>query len=344
MIFGGRERIEVSDRAAQIHARALVADLHVDSGVVHNLVGYDITKRHSPFPYSPLVWQADIPRMIEGGVNCVGFGIVTNPLQSAAKRNRSALNQVDYFHRIQERTDKLMIARTAADVEQARAQGRIAAVLGLEGAHGLHHGVEDLERLHGLGLRYLTLAHFSKNAAATPAYGKGADKDSGLSDYGCELVKACGRIGVMIDLAHINKAGFMQAAQLAQGPIFASHTGVCGVMPHWRNLDDDQLGAIAQSHGCVGVIFGCHFLSPNIRCDLDRVADHICYIAEHFGAQTPAIGSDIDGFLWTLPRGMHDISQMPALTELLCRRGFSDEELLGILGGNFLRTMAQLDG
>ena len=127
------------------------------------------------------------------------------------------------------------------------------------------------------GVRYLGLLHFSANAIGRPARGFRARADRGLTPFGVEVVDACARLGVLVDLAHINRRGFLEAVARRPGPLLVSHTGVCGVTPHWRNIDDEQLRAVADSGGCVGVVFAPRYLGggePKLDAGIDRRADY----------------------------------------------------------------------
>jgi membrane dipeptidase len=161
---------------------------------------------------------------------------------------------------------------------------------------------------------------------------------AGLTDFGREVVERCVAHGVIVDLAHINKKGFMEVCDIARArksPVIVSHTGVIGVHAHWRNIDDDQLRAVASTGGVVGVIFVPNFLGGP---GPDAVVRHMRHIADVVGEDHVALGSDYDGMV-TPPAGLSDISMLPNLTDALIRAGWSIERIGKILRGNVMRVL-----
>lgn len=140
---------------------------------------------------------------------------------------------------------------------------------------------------------------------------------------------------MIVDLAHINRRGFMDVLELATVPPMVSHTGVLGVHEHWRNIDDDQIRAVANKGGCIGIIFSRKYLGS---ASIEAVVDHIAHVIDVAGEDVAALGSDFDGFV-VPPIGLEDIAAMPNLTVALSRRGISDRVLAKILGGNVLRVL-----
>jgi membrane dipeptidase len=140
---------------------------------------------------------------------------------------------------------------------------------------------------------------------------------------------------VIVDLAHINRRGFLDATALISRPPMVSHTGVLGVHQHWRNIDDEQLRAVADKGGCVGVIFARRYLGS---ASIDAVVDHLLHIVDVAGDDLPALGSDFDGFV-VPPEGLEDVAALPNLTVALSRRGVAPRVLEKILGGNVLRVL-----
>jgi membrane dipeptidase len=140
---------------------------------------------------------------------------------------------------------------------------------------------------------------------------------------------------VIVDLAHINRRGFFDAIEVGKNPPMVSHTGVLGVHRHWRNIDDEQLRAVADRGGCVGVIFARRYLGS---ASIDAVVDHVLHIIDVAGDDLPALGSDFDGFV-VPPEGLEDVAALPNLTVALSRRGVAPRVLEKILGGNVLRVL-----
>ena len=230
---------------------------------------------------------------------------------------------------------ELAWTRTGAEVRAAKAAGQIAALGGIEGGQALEGELEPIAAFARRGVRYLGLLHFSANAIGRPAKGRGADPSQGLTGFGRDVVRECERTGIIVDLAHINRRGFFDALELATQPPMVSHTGVLGVHQHWRNIDDDQLRAIADKGGCVGVIFARRYLGS---ASIEAVVDHLLHIIDVAGDDLPALGSDFDGFV-VPPEGLEDIAALPNLTVALSRRGVAPRVLEKILGDNVLRVL-----
>lgn len=323
-----------------MHQQSLVVDMHVDTLLINYLFGYDMTRKHrNPLPGSPFCYQADLPRMREGGLNVIGFGLVLNPLTISPDRRLAKITkQIDYFKQVAAaHPEQLYLADTPSTIDN-REQEAIGGVLGIEGAHALAGNLEWVQKYYDLGVRYLTLTHFSSNEAGNPAQGYGSWRTGGLSGFGREVVAECNRLGMVLDLAHINKAGFMEAAELTEKPFIVSHTSVKGVVDSARCIDDQQLKAVAENGGVAGIIWAPFWTGKKGEDDAEAIVDCTCYIIDRIGVDHVGIGSDLDGFLNRLNPGLEDISSMPVLTELYLRRGLAPEDIAKILGGNFLRV------
>jgi membrane dipeptidase len=237
---------------------------------------------------------------------------------------------------IARRPADLRLARTGADIDACRRDGAVAALLGIEGAHALDGDLDQVEAFARRGVRYLGLLHFSANEAGYPAYGLGRHDGDGLTPWGFDLVRRCEAASVLVDLAHINRRGFLDACAVATRPPIVSHTGVLGAFEHWRNIDDAQLRAVADKGGVVGVIFYPRYLGGD---GLGPVVKHLLHIIDVVGEDAPALGSDWDGFI--IPtRELADPRGLPLLTDALLAAGVSERVIGKILRGNVLRVLS----
>lgn len=326
--------------ARAFHEQVHVIDLHADTPKLMHRIGFDIGARHDrPMPRSiNYVGHVDVPRMRDGGMAAQIFGLWTMPYPQRGCQS-SVLAQLDALDRaIASYPRDLVWALTDEQIRQAKTRGQIACMAGVEGGHALEDDLDNIERFAARGVRYIGLLHFSANGLGSPAYGRGADANQGLTALGRECIREMNRCGVVVDLAHINRKGFFEALEVTDAPVMVSHTGVVGVHEHWRNIDDAQLRAVADNGGCVGVIFAKRFLGGR---DIDAVVDHLMHIIGVAGEDAPALGSDFDGLV-VPPRGLEDIAQMPHLTAALARRGLSAEALEKLLGGNALRVLREV--
>ena len=328
-----------SQAAQALHAQYPAIDLHADTLMWARWWGYDLHRRHEPpLPRGAWTGNLDLPRMRDGGMGAQFFGLVSIPFPKGTRGLARVIHeQIDELDAaIAKRPADLRLVRTAAEVEVCRKDGAIGALLGIEGAHSLEGSLDNLEAFARRGLRYLGLLHFSANEAGFPAYGRGRSDDQGLTPWGRQLVERCQELGVIVDLAHINRRGFLEACELSTRPPIVSHTGVLGAFEHWRNIDDAQLKAVADRGGCIGVIFCPRFLGAH---GLDAIVHHMKHILDVVGEDGPALGSDWDGMI--LPtKGLADPRGLPLLTDALLAGGISDRTIGKILRGNVMRVLA----
>ncbi len=327
-----------SEEAKAIHKSHPAIDLHADTLMWSRWLGYDLHQRHTPpLPLGALGGHVDLPRMRDGGMGAQFFGLVSLPMhRRAAGLARVIDEQIDALEEnIARRPGALQLVRTQEEIEACNASGAQAALLGIEGAHALEGSLARLEGFARRGVRYLGLLHFSDNEVGFPAYGRGQRDGDGLTPFGYDLVRKCESLGVVVDLAHINRRGFLDACTVATRPVMVTHTGVLGVYEHWRNIDDAQLRAVADTGGCIGVIFCPRFLGGD---GLDPVVAHLKHILDVAGEDAPALGSDWDGFI-VPTKDLQDPRGLPLLTDALLKAGFGERAIAKILRGNVLRVL-----
>jgi membrane dipeptidase len=207
----------------------------------------------------------------------------------------------------------------------------------MEGAQPLRGDLRRLDHFAARGVRYLGLLHLSDNECGRTSTGRGARSPHGLRPFGRDTIARCEELGIVVDLAHLNKAGFMEALALATKPVYVSHTGLSGVHDMWRNIDDEQLRGVAEGGGVAGVIFCPRYLGGD---GIGKVVEHIVHVIDVAGEDAVALGSDWDGFIRP-SRGLEEVSKLPALTDALLARGLRPAVVRKILRANALRVLRE---
>lgn len=316
-------------------------DLHVDSIIQQRLFGYDVRRRHrAGVRGQPFFWHADVPRMLEAGYLGACLGIHYWPWESEGAW-RELGRQIDYLDDYIARDEQVLRVRAPQDWQRARDQGLLALAPGVEGAHMLNAKLERVEELAKRRPAYLTLAHFSKNAAATPAMGRGANEVEGLSGFGQALIRELEAHDILVDVAHLNTPCVLDACKVARRPLLCTHTGVRGVYQHARNISDEEIDAIAELDGVIGVIFAPGFLTGKFRRGTDAVVDHIEYIIDRVGIRHVALGSDYDGWLPRIPNDQRDCRDIHLVAQELSRRGHPPADIARVTSENALELLAR---
>ncbi len=306
----------------------------------------------------------DLPRMraggMRGGIFAVftrsrlerrtplprGDGVMELELASTVSHQRAAAEASRAAGRLMalERGDHVRVGRAIDDLDAAMSDtGPPLAVLHLEGAEAIDGSLEALELWHAAGLRSVGAVWSRANAfghGVQFVWPSSPDIGAGLTDAGRELVRRCAELGILVDLSHLNEAGFWDVAGLDAGPLVASHSAAHALCPTSRNLTDAQLDAIGSSGGLVGIVFASAFLRSDFAEDpgtpLDLIVEHARYVADRIGVEHVALGSDFDGATLAL----RDASAIPELLDALADAGFAAEELAGIAWKNWRRVLA----
>jgi membrane dipeptidase len=306
----------------------------------------------------------DLPRMRDGGMRGGIFavfspsrrgrkkplprrdGLIEFELAPAVSQPRAAADAARAAGRLMtlERNGHVRVGRALADLDAARSDdGPPVAVLHLEGAEAIEPSLEALELWYAAGLRSLGPVWSRPNAfghGVQFVFPSSPDLGPGLTDSGRALIRRCAELGILVDLSHLNDAGFWDAARLETGPLVASHSAAHALCGASRNLTNSQLDAVGSSGGLVGVVFASRFLRPDFADDpntpLDLIAQHARYIADRIGPEHVALGSDFDGATLAL----RDASRLPDLLDGLADVGFTSAELAGIAWSNWRRVLA----
>ena len=371
---------EALEHAKQVLDRAILFDGHNDlPNAIHDfkdapgdVAAYDIRGR------APADGQTDIPRLREGRLGAQ-FWSVYIPPEAGQGFARLQLEQIDLARRLIARyPDTFQLAGTAADIRAAKRAGRIGSMLGIEGGHAIENSLGALRAYYDLGVRYMTLTHNVHTDWADSAMDQ-APGHGGLTTFGEDVVSEMNRIGMLVDLSHTAPDTMRDALRVSQSPVIFSHSSARAVCEIPRNVPDDVIAMLPKNGGVLMVTFVSGFVSqaaadvtlPATREYLARskgkteaeqdaiyediqsrvkmppvtvaqVADHIDHIRKVASVDNIGIGGDFDGNTnW--PEGLSDVSMYPNLFAELVRRGWSDEDLTKIAGGNVLRALEQAE-
>jgi membrane dipeptidase len=336
----------IEDRIDRLHAGGIV-DFHFD------LLIDLYEKRNRP----GILVSHFLPEFEAGGIGVLGVAIYVEDRYLPEIGLRVALDQVARLYAEVEQTDRFAICKTFAEIEQARR--KIALVITMEGVEPLGEDLNLLRAFYELGVRSVGLTHARRNAAGSGGIFKpsGSSRD-GLTSFGRDVVRESERLGILIDLAHINPKGFEDIIDLTSKPLIVSHANVRKFYDIERNISDEQVKTIGQRGGVVGV--NAILVSPDRETStLDGYVDHIEHVIGLIGIDGVGIGFDFCEYLFqqlpenvrtelaaklTTPHFIPDLtnhSQARNLTRKLIERGFSDEQIEKILRGNWMRIFKE---
>lgn len=304
----------------------------------HDVEAYDLRNATSG--------HTDIARLRSGMVGAQ-FWSVYIPMEAVEEgAARYQLEQIDIARQVIRRyPDVFEQAYSMSDVERIFGSRKIASVLGMEGGHAIENSLGALRAYYDLGARYMTLTHSGNNDWADS--GTDDPEHDGLTAFGEEVVREMNRLGMMVDLSHTSPETMNDALDVAEAPVIFSHSSAQAVTAHPRNVPDQVLRRLPDNGGVVMVTFVPSFISDAVRtfdgsgdpprATLADVADHIEHIRNVAGIDHVGIGSDFDGISDT-PIGLEDVSTFPTLFAELSRRGWSEEDLAKLAGGNIMRV------
>jgi len=337
----------VSREAIEIHLSSDVIDLHVDAFIWTRIFGYDLLRRHGPGLFRGRFYShTDLPRLREAHVTGAIWSITTNPFRSTRGRAHVFGHNLSRLKEIFARApDDVALVKNAAEYRAAKSAGKHAAFVGIQGGNALDRDELAVE-LCGELVVQVTLVHLSTSSlGVTSAPLRG--KNGGLTTRGIDFVKRLDAKRIFVDLAHVDRKGFFDAVEHHDKslPLIDTHTGVSGVTPHWRNIDDEQLKAVADTGGTIGVIFHGGFLGEPYWSggSCARIVDHLGHICDVVGEDFASLGSDWDGMIVT-PRDMPTCLELPRLVQVMLDRGWSATRIRKIMGENFLRALTLLRG
>ncbi|MBI1746289.1 MAG: membrane dipeptidase [Acidobacteria bacterium] len=362
----------LSSRAHRLHFSSIVLDTHIDTTPKLQKADWKFTDEHKE-------GHVDLPRMRRGGLNALFFSIYMSGTVTGPKAVNDSLELIAAVHRLTEALPKeIALCVTAEQVRAAHRQGKIAALMGMEGGHMINNSLGVLRMYAQLGVRYLTLTH-GVNTDWADSSGDTL-KHNGLTDSGKAVVRELNRLGVMVDISHVSDKTFWDALDVSQAPLIASHSSCRALAEHPRNLTDAMIKALAAKGGVIQINYLDAFIDntmaaygqkvwprmrewmakhpdhedmTEIRQELakefgpppkvgwEKIIDHIDHVVKLVGASHVGLGSDFDGA--TMPLGMEDVSRLPKITEALLNKGYREPDIKKILGENTLRLMENVE-
>jgi len=352
-IFAGCSQQQITEqqiirKAKVIHKKSLTLDTHVDiPGAQY------ATESLDPGIDNPKL-KCDLVKMNKGGVDGVFLAVFVGQKKRDAEGYKnayeSAMVKFEAIHRLAEKMypDRCELATSPGEVERIAKTGKRVIMIGIENGFAIGKDLSNVERFYNLGARYITLSHNGHNDicdSCNPRKKLGDKKaeHNGLSKFGEKVVAEMNRLGIIADVSHISVESFYDLINVSKAPIIASHSGCRALAEHSRNLDDEQLKALAQNGGVIQVVALGGFLklgSPP-PADVKIYVDHIDHAVKVAGIEHVGIGSDFDGGGGIA--GFNDHSEALNVTIELVRRGYSEEDISKIWGANFLRVWREVE-
>jgi membrane dipeptidase len=375
-----RDTTRLLARARAIHRAVPMMDGHNDlPGAIRDRAHSDLS-RMDPEHTLPDI-DTDFPRMKRGMVGAQFWSAYVPASLVNGGGATYALQQIDLIHRMVVHSPSLRFARTADDIVRLHRQGRIASLIGIEGGYAIENSLANVRMFAALGVRYMTLTHGSNTAWADAATDSAVH--GGLTSFGEAVVREMNRAGVMVDLSHVSDGTMSDALRVSEAPVIFSHSSARAVTNHLRNVPDSILALLHRNDGIVMVNIFPGFINataakqaagalekereflakypgdPRRASDeflawltnmmstmesgtLSEVADHIDHLVRIAGVDHVGYGADY-GEISNHPRGLEDVSRYPYLTAELLRRGYSDQDVGRIIGGNMLRVMRRVE-
>jgi membrane dipeptidase len=256
------EADDISDRALKLQFSSIVLDTHDDTTQRFFTKDYDLGKRNPE-------GHVDIPRMKEGGMNAIFFSVWIDGRITGAPAAQKALDQIDAIRQnVQKYSSEMLLAHTADDVRRAHRQGKIAALMGVEGGHMIGNDIRIVRIFADLGVRYMTLTHFYNDEWADSSTDKPVH--NGLTDFGKEVVREMNRQGMLVDISHVSDKTFYDALEVSKAPLIASHSSCRALCNHPRNMTDDMIKALAAKGGVIQINYEKSYIDQAYKDAYDK--------------------------------------------------------------------------
>ena len=366
-------------RAQELHRKSIVVDGHND------VTSYMVDEDYDLGTPSAGKYHTDLARMKQGGVTGQFFSVyVDRKYAREGGSARRALDMIDHVYRAAERhPGEILFGTSVADIRRAEREGKVAALMGIEGGHAIENSLMALRDFYRLGVRYMTLTHNNTNDWADACCDEA--RHGGLSDFGREVVREMNRVGMFVDISHVSDETMADVLDTTRAPVIASHSSARALSNHKRNVPDELLRRIAKNGGVVMINFFPVFLDERARVrsaerseklkpqldaldaqfkdDPKRLEEErnkvyatmpleptpLSVLIDHIDHIAKVAGVDHVGLgsdfdgVSSLPVGMEDVAQLPKITYELLRRGYSERDVRKILGENLLRAFAEVE-
>lgn len=374
-LLGGSIFASMGQDYKQIHQDLMVVDGHNDVIVESILPGKDIGKRIK-------TGHTDLPRLKEGGVDVQVFAVWSDDKKWKKNAYKHANDQIDALKKlIANNPDKIELAKSSTDIERINKEGKIVALIGIEGGNMIEERLDYLEALYDRGARYLTLTwnyNLPWVTAAAMEVKTKEKKGKGLTEHGKEIIRKMNDLGMMVDLSHAGEQTFYDVLSISSKPVLVSHSNAAALTPHYRNLKDAQLEALKKNGGVVGVNFYSEFLDSNYPKKVKKLyyknhkkdsTNKELSVGKMYGALSAKLKHEANAPFENVlkhidhlvakagidhvaigsdfdgiespPQELEDVTKFPVLTKALLERGYSKEDVAKIMGLNFLRVLKE---
>jgi microsomal dipeptidase-like Zn-dependent dipeptidase/gamma-glutamyl-gamma-aminobutyrate hydrolase PuuD len=330
-------KAETFQKAKEIHSRILSVDTHTDTPLWFTRGAFSLGWRKSN--------QVSIQKMEEGYLDSQFLAAFLAQKELDAESSQKAVEKCQkmlegIFADVEKYKDYCGIALTEEDARRLKAEGKKAFFLGIENGYGIGKDIKNIKKYKDMGVQYMTLCHSYDNDICNSSSNT-ADASKGLTPFGRKVVKEMNKVGMLIDISHASEGTFWDAIKYSKDPIFASHSSVKALCDHDRNLTDDQLRALAKNGGVVHICIYGGYLNKNWKeASIEDVVKHIDHAVKVAGIDHVGIGSDFDGGGGVL--GCTGDNDMINITVKLIEKGYSEEDIRKIWGGNFFRVLNQV--
>ena len=323
--------------AKDIHTRILSVDTHTDTPLWFTRGNFSVGMRKGN--------QVSIQKMEEGKLDAQFLAVFLAQKERDEASSKKAVEKChkmieDVYADVAKYKDDCGIALTEEDARRLKAEGKKAFFIGIENGYGIGKDIKNVKKYKDMGVQYMTLSHSYDNDICSSSTNT-EDASKGLTAFGREVVKEMNKVGMMIDISHVSESTFWDVMKLSKDPVFASHSSVKALCNSDRNLTEEQLRALAKNGGVIQICIYGGYLNKNPKAaSVDDVVNHIDHAVKVAGIDHVGIGSDFDGGGGVL--GCAGDNDMINITVKLIEKGYSEEDIRKIWGGNFFRVMNEV--